>query len=196
MRNKIKKKNFIEEKNKNKTQALKKMCSCRPHDDDTKLVNYYMAPESVNRKTGLCVGTGGGQTQCSFYGDVRRRVGGADGIADPALVNRSGRSSGCPVTQQDFMVDSLNHPAMQFDPQWSGLSTRSANANRALVKEYDISRYNMFRKEWRDGYDGMNSVDGFRPLRMMASDRSNQRFEEFKNAPISRRSYGSYGVNM
>jgi hypothetical protein len=94
------------------------------------------------------------------------------------------------------MQDTRDMPSNHYSPQWNGASTHNTNANRSLVREYDISKYNMIPRQWTDGYRGVNDVNGFLQSRMMASDAANARFKAFQDAPVSARSYGNYGVNM
>ena len=168
----------------------------------------YAYKTSLNSRlhpNAVCVGNGPGvQLTCSGYGALRRKVGGPGGIGDPTLVNRSYFSSGCAPTRFNEMVDTLGDPviwknthnkvALNKGAGMSAMHTRDFNTSYASVNEYPVARYNLFPKSWTSGYHGMTAFGGNYNERALATCRANAKFPATAYSPVSRKSYGSFGI--
>lgn len=175
--------------------------------ENTASGDYIMNLNAVIRPNATCVGSGSGVGKiCSDYGDIRRNVGGGNGINDPTLVQRSYLSSGSRPTRLNDIPDTLANPApvlncvrnnnQMSDNKGNALAsfhTRNFHTSQASFQEKDISNYFLFPNSWCDDYFKLNSIGGFIPTRSLESRRMSEKYAETKNSKMSNTSYGSYG---
>jgi len=160
------------------------------------------------RPDAICAGSGAGLGRsCSSYGASRRTVGGANGIHDPTLIQRSYWSSGCPPNKFTALDDdTLSDPVNWANPEgialnqggaMSSFHTRNFQTNYTSVNENPgyVDRALQIGSTWASGYAGLSAVGGNIPERVVSSCRSNSRYRKYENEPISRSSYASYGVS-
>lgn len=165
---------------------------------------YQMTVSSRLHPNAMCVGPGSGAgVTCGRYGALRKDVGGPGGIGDPTLVQRSWKSSGCPPGALNDVPDTLGDPASIYNPkclapnrgtELTSFHTRNFHSNAAAWNERNISNYFLFPKIWSEGYNGIAQVQGWRPTRMIGSCMSSYKYTGAANSPLSKDSYGSYGM--
>jgi len=165
---------------------------------------YVTNPNSQIRAGSTCVGSGAGANQvCDRSVPTRRPVGGANGIGDPVLIQRSYKSSGCPPTESDFnSPDTLSqHVVFANTDKWNkgsdmtAFSTRSFQSNAQNVGEKDISMYYLTKPtEWSSGYHGLAGIGENVSTRLVSGCHSASKYARTTNDPLSASSYGSYGM--
>ena len=168
---------------------------------------YYGYVSNINaqfRPGTTCVGNGAGPNQvCDRAYSTRRPVGGPGGIGDPVLIQRSYRSSGCAPTEADLNVpDTLTqHVVFANQDKWNkgaemtSFSTRSFLSNSQNVTEKDVSMYNLTHPNmWSTGYHGLAPIGDNIPTRLVSGCASTTKYLNTSMDPLSRQSYGSYGM--
>uniref|UniRef100_A0A6C0BP20 Uncharacterized protein n=1 Tax=viral metagenome TaxID=1070528 RepID=A0A6C0BP20_9ZZZZ len=175
------------------------------NEESTGQSAYRMAVQAVMRPGAVAVGTGPGPgVTPSYYGALRKRIGGYGGVGDPVLAQRSWFSSGCPPTRFNDIEDTQKKPivwvnrcgaAINKGAGMQAVHTRNQLVNYASVNEQDISGMtHMIGDQWSNGYHGLSSFGGNINTRLNEACAVQMRYANAACSPISRTSYGSYGM--